>query len=198
MGRRGQIRIGQIVACEPVPAGDQIADILQMIAQIGARRPDRVHVRRPPLRGPMKRLKIFSVTRWPVTSSLELAEEPVKEPAHLDAGGGLLGQQPAAVEAAAARLVEIFRDDPGAGRDDLAVDEGRRRSGRVEPEILDPTLPGPLFLQLRLQPDLGEHETHEARARAEGVMVEGCHSKARGLARGRGLIGRAGLGRRCP
>ena len=136
-------------------------------------------------RGPMKRLKIFSVTRWPVTSSWNLPRNQSRSRRTSTRGGGLLRQQPAAVEPAAARLVEIFRDDPGAGRDDLAVDEGRRRPGRVEPKILDPALPGPLLLQLRLQPDLGEHDPHEARVRAEGVMMEDCHSKARGLARER-------------
>src|SRR5215210_5387582 len=140
-----------------------------------------------PLRGPMKRLKIFSVTRWPVTSSWNLPRNQSRSRRTSTRAAGSFGSSRRPFEPAAARLVEIFRDDPGTGRDDLAVDEGRRRPGRVEPEILDPALPGPLFLQLRLQPDLGEHDPHEARVRAEGVMVEDCHSEARA---GRGLIGR--------
>ena len=71
---------------------------------------------------------------------------------------------------------------PGTTQASL-VDEHGVVPGRVHVQELVPALPGPLLDQLRLQPELGEHEPHEARVRAEGVMMEDRHAKARELAR---------------
>jgi hypothetical protein len=45
MRRRREVGVGQPVAGQPVARPDEVADVAQMIAQIGARGAHRVHVR---------------------------------------------------------------------------------------------------------------------------------------------------------
>ena len=95
---------------------------------------------------------------------------------------GFARHQPELRAARAARLVEVFGYDRGAGnRRHAFFHQDRRGSGRIEHQKFLAPLPHPLLDQPRRQAELLEHKAHETRMRTEGMMKQRQHaSRARG------------------
>ena len=180
MGRRREVGVGQPVAGQPVARLDQVADVAQMIAQIGARRSHRLHVRAAAAVLGAHEALVDLFPDEPLARFVEeLDVEPVHQPARLGAPGRIVGQKPTVAEAEPARLVEIFGDDLGARQDGaIVLDHHRRRAFRRHQQKFAPPLPGPLLDQLRLDSHFAEREADEARMRAKGVMVKRDHDDA--------------------
>src|SRR4029077_1009447 len=87
-----------------------------MIADVVARRTDRGRVGRPTALLGAHRLLVNALGDEESRHLLEeFSVDPVGEPPHFDARPGLRRQQAALASLRSARLVEIFRDDGGAG-----------------------------------------------------------------------------------
>src|SRR5882724_3652327 len=74
-------------------------------------------------------------------------------------------------------LIEIFRDNAGAGDGRAAFgDQHRRRAGGVQHQKRLAPFPGPLLHQTQVQTVLAKYEANKARMRAEWVMKQREHA----------------------
>ena len=146
-----------------------------MIADVVARRTDRAGVGRPAALLGAHGLLVDALGDEEGRDLVEeLVVEPGGEPPHLDARAGIGRQQPALAGFGAARLVEIFGDDRGAGHRRTAfLDQHRRGAFRIEREEFLAPLPHALLDQARRDAVLAERQAHEARMRAERMMEQG-------------------------
>ena len=164
MGRRRQVGVGQLVAGEPRTGSSEIADVAQMIAQIGARHANRVHVRRA---AAVARIHIALVDllghQQIAGLGVEFDVEPAHQPPDLHPAKRVLRQQPAIAEGETARLVEIFGNHVGArhGWRTLLAQHRRRALGVEQQELASP-LPRPLLDQCRLHAEFGQDKPNEA------------------------------------
>ena len=111
MRGRCKVRIGHPVARQPVAAPDKVADVAQMIAQIGARGAYGLHVRAASPLGDVHKALIDLLSHKPLTCLVKkLDVKPMHEPARFRPGQWILGHQTAIAESQASGLIQIFGD----------------------------------------------------------------------------------------
>src|SRR4029077_19357495 len=148
-----------------------------MIADVVARRTDRGRVGRPTALLGAHRLLVNALGDEESRHLLEeFSVEPVGEPPHSDARPGLCRKSAARTTLRSARLVEIFRDDGGAGYGGMALlDQHRSRGFGIERQEFLASLPHALLDEARVKAEFAEREAHEARVRTERVMKQCDH-----------------------
>jgi hypothetical protein len=180
MRRRCEIGIGQTIARKPVSVPDQIADIAQMIADVGARRAHKFHIRRAAPRRCGHESFIDFFRHKPVRDfTEEFLMKPVEQAADLDAFMRRIRQKPVIAQRMAVDLVEIFGKRAGARHHGAAIlDPNRRLSRRIQnQEIFAPLID--LFFEKRgFEAVFANQKPGEARMRTKRMVIKKRHCHA--------------------
>jgi hypothetical protein len=180
-----KVGIAQTLAGEPVAGAHQPADVVEMIANIGECRADRIGFGRPTtLGGTHVALEDPFQHQRAAHFGKKLVVEPVQQAPNLHPAADVDRQQPMAVEGIASGLVEVFRNDRSArNRGPPLFQKNWRRAGRVEGQEFVSPLPGSLLDEHRIEAVLADRDADEPGMRAEGVMVQCEHGFWWGLGR---------------
>src|SRR5271163_2576919 len=148
-----------------------------MIAQIGARRAHRVHVRAAAALRRAHEALVDLLPHQPLARLIEeLDVEPVRQPASLGAVQRIVRHQPALAEAKAPRLIEIFGDDRSARQTRRVVlDHDRRRAFGSDHQELPTPVPRPFLDERRLDSHFAKDEADETGMRTKGMVIERDH-----------------------
>ena len=169
MCRGGDVGDRKMVAGEPAPTLHKIADIVEMMRQIGVSGANRLRVGLP-----MTEIALHHLFAEQVFGDFEvhLAVEPGGQPPHL----GTVDRVDADQQLFAVDLVEIFDNRRRIGEHGaVGLDQHRHFAGRVEGEKFRPPLPDFLGLQREIEVLFPQHDAHLARRRGEHRVVQNPH-----------------------
>ena len=178
-------------AGEPIARAHQPADIGQMIADVVARRTDRVGVRavRRPARRACDACRSARCTSGPADLGEELVVEPAGEPAHLDARDRVSAASAGARRSSAPRVSSRYSAIIGGARHRrmALLDQHRRGAGGIEHQNSSRRSQTRSSTSAASRPYSAERQAHEARMRAEWVMEQRQHESCVIGALGTGL-----------
>ena len=155
----GEIGEREIGTRQPLPALGEVADIVQMAAQVGVSHPERPGIGLAAPGHPLHDLFAQQMARHVM---IEAQIEPGDQPAHLHP----LGQGAAKQRDIRIGLVQVFADGRRFGDDEaILIQQRGHRAGRVDFEEFRPALPGLFQPEFERQALLGQRQTDFA---AEG------------------------------
>ena len=169
MRGRGDIGGRKMVAREPPPPLDEIADVVEVQRQVRMAGADRLRVRLA-----VALIAPHHLFAEQVLGDIEvhLHIEPRAEPAHF----GPIDRVDADQDLLAINLVEIFDNRIGAGEDGaVGLDQDRHLARWVQCEKLGPPLPHFFELQCEVEVLLGQHKADLARRGRQGLVIQNSH-----------------------
>jgi hypothetical protein len=170
MGGGRDVGDRKVIAGEPAPALDEIADIVEMMGQVRVSGANRQRVRLP-----LTRQAFHHLFAEQVLGHLEvhLDVEPAGKAPHF----GAIDRIDADQHLLAVDLVEVLDNGRGVGEHGaVRLDHHRHFAGRVEGEELRPPFPDLFGLQGEIEVLFPEYDAHFARKRRKPKVIEDPHA----------------------